>query len=352
MSICRIGVVGGGIVGLTTAYELSRLPDFEVTLFDPAVGAGATYAAAGMLAPTAEIRPGEEASFALQQRSIPAWESMLATFSQTPRLIHRSGTLYVGWDASDRRQLTQFEGVLKIQGAEWRHVLRENEEALLTGLHSSITSGVFLPGDAWLNPDLAVEKILEELNSLGTEIVPESAIEVTPNGLVRTNTNSLQFDAVVLATGAAQLDGSFPSSEHKVRPVRGVTVQLRSDEKFEGPMIRAFIRGRDFYCVNRGSGEFVIGASSEERSDLGIEVGELERLLRDTSELLPFLESATIISTRRGLRPASLSSDPFLERVGNSKVIYSSGHFRHGVTLAPVTAEETVTLVKEILSEG
>ena len=47
-------IVGGGIIGLASAFRLAR-SGHAVTLFDPSVARGATWAAAGMVAPSAEI---------------------------------------------------------------------------------------------------------------------------------------------------------------------------------------------------------------------------------------------------------------------------------------------------------
>ncbi len=76
-------------------------------------------------------------------------------------------------------------------------------------------------------------------------------------------------------------------------------------------------------------------ASSDERRSLGIEVGEFHRLLRDALDIVPELESATVIETRQGLRPATANLAPFIEQIGN-RWFWSSGFYRHGVTLAPL----------------
>jgi glycine oxidase len=350
--VSKIAIVGGGIVGLVTALELLQLPDVEITIFDPSPGKGATYAAAGMIAPTAEMRPNETDSYALQLRAIPAWQEVLGTLQLPLITLQQVGTLYVGWDASDKRQLGQLGNVVRKQGGESSHVDKASHVDLFRGLHPNVSDGLFMPGDAWLEPDFVVPHLLEELRGRGVRLLEMEVLECTPNGVVRTGQGAEEFAAVVLATGAAVLSDRFPATHNTVRPIRGITVFLESTEIWSGPMIRAFIRGRDFYVVNRGNGTFVIGASSEEKSTLGVEAGELERLLRDAIELLPFLETASITTFRRGLRPASMTNDPFLERIDGSKVAYSSGHFRHGVTLAPVTARETSHLVQGILSEN
>ncbi len=52
-------VVGGGVIGLTVAWRLA-VSGRAVTLVDPEPGRGASWAAAGMLAPVAEAHFGEE----------------------------------------------------------------------------------------------------------------------------------------------------------------------------------------------------------------------------------------------------------------------------------------------------
>ena len=66
-------VVGGGIIGLLSAYRLAQA-GFSVDLFDPHIAKGATYAAAGMLAPGGEITSGEQSQYLVQLKSTPSWE--------------------------------------------------------------------------------------------------------------------------------------------------------------------------------------------------------------------------------------------------------------------------------------
>lgn len=348
----RVAVVGGGIVGLAAALELCEMADVEVHLYDPSLGRGATFAAAGMLAPAAEARPGESESYELQAQSIPSWRKVFSKIGLSEADLHSSGTLYVGFDASDRRQLEQLRSVILSHGAEVRVTARGEEEAIFQGVHPNIQTGLFLPNDAWIEPDLVVEALKSTLENRGLIFHEQEVVTCTNSGSITTKQEQADYSAVVLTTGSAPLSIGFPLSKNSVRPVRGITVHLYVDGAPSGPMIRAFVRGRDFYAVNRGAGNFVIGASSEERSEMGVELGELERLFRDAAEVLPFLEGSVVVDIRRGLRPASSTNDPFLERIADSSVVYSSGHFRHGVTLAPVTALETVRLVKEILDEN
>ena len=107
-------------------------------------------------------------------------------------------------------------------------------------------------------------------------------------------------------------------------------------------MIRSYVRGGTFYMVSRPGGYNVLGASSEERRESGAQVGEVQRLMRDALDVVPALETAVVLETREGNRPASDDLRPFFEVLGDGRWAWSSGHFRHGVTLAPIAAVQAL----------
>jgi len=187
---------------------------------------------------------------------------------------------------------------------------------------------------------------------LGVEMIARRvhAIEGDSSGVrVHYEDGLLCADAGILATGALGLpEGATPTGEHAVRPVRGMTVRVNGVDRSGAPTLRCLVRGRPFYMVSRPGGYCVIGASSEERSGPLIEVGELQRLLRDALDVVPELETFSLLETRVGLRPASTNLEPFFEEWPNRRWAWSSGHFRHGVTLAPLTSHSAVDFVNEV----
>jgi glycine oxidase len=127
-----------------------------------------------------------------------------------------------------------------------------------------------------------------------------------------------------------------------------MTVRIDGIDRANSPTLRCFVRGRPFYVVSRPGGYCVIGASSEERSGPLIEVGELQRLLRDALDVVPALETCSLYETRVGLRPASTNLEPFFEEWDDRRWAWSSGHFRHGVTLAPLSARSAIEFVDRV----
>lgn len=345
-------VVGGGVIGLASAFRLAQR-GASVTLFDPDPGKGATWAAAGMIAPVAEIGPGEHENFQLQMGALSAWRDVasdLQSLTGVSLTIVQHGTLLVGWDGSDRRLVEQFAQVAAEFGAEPRRVRRLANPEMFEGVSGRIDDGLLVEGDAWIDPDQAVALLVLANELLGVTVVHQSVLNVYDDRAhVRATTESETFgaDLGIIATGANELPtGAGTSGQHTVRPVHGITVRVRGMDRSAQPMIRSFVRGHSVYMVSRPGGYNVLGASSEERGETGAQVGELQRLLRDALDVLPALETAEVVETRAGNRPASEDLQPFFEILDGGRWAWSSGHFRHGVTLAPLAALDAVRFME------
>ena len=223
-----------------------------------------------------------------------------------------------------------------------RRVTRHESPEIFEGLSPRMNDGLVMDDDAWLDPDEAVRLLRRGLDLLGVVVVPERVLRIGTDaaGVVAYTENAqVRGDRGIVATGSVGLpEGVTPSGDHVVRPVRGITVRVQGIDRSEQPMIRAFVRGRAFYMVSRPGGYCVLGATSEERAEPWVEVGELQRLLRDGLDVVPDLETAVLVEMRNGLRPASADLLPFFECLSGGGWAWSSGHYRHGVTLAPLAA--------------
>ena len=351
MSSRRVVVVGGGIIGLASAYRLARA-GHDVIICDPALGHGATWAAAGMIAPSAEIAPGEESNYRLQCRALDAWRELgddLEELVGENVGIYQRGTLLAGWDASDRRLLEQFAQVAGEFNAPMRRVTRDESPEVFAGLTHRMSEGFIMDDDAWIDPDQAVALLRRGLDALGATVVEELVERVGADGdgvIVETARQTIHAHSGLLATGSTPLpQGAEASGDNVIRPIRGITVRVHGLDRSDQPMIRAFVRGRAFYMVSRPEGYCVLGATAEEKSELVVEVGELQRLLRDALDVVPSLETAAIAELRYGLRPASADLQPFFEEISPRGWAWLSGHYRHGVTLAPLASLEATRFV-------
>src|SRR5262249_57214920 len=101
-------IVGAGVIGLGIAWRLAA-QGAPVRVFDRgAAGAGASHAAAGMLAACAEAEPGEEALIALGRESQARWPGFaqgLLKVSGVDVELRAEGTLVVALTADDQARL-------------------------------------------------------------------------------------------------------------------------------------------------------------------------------------------------------------------------------------------------------
>ncbi|MDO3395990.1 FAD-dependent oxidoreductase [Nocardioides sp. SOB44] len=328
-STARVEVLGAGIVGLAVADELCRR-GHDVRVVDPAPARGASWAAAGMLSPAAEVSHDEPALLDLGRRSQalwPRWAARLGLATST------TGTLLVGRDAADLQEVDRQVALVRRLGGRVEELDARGVRDLEPGLAGRVLGGALLPDDHSIDPRLVLAALLERV-PVQPEPVPPGWAEVT-----------------VLATGstppAAYVDrAGLPPG--LVRGVRGEVLRARTDDP-PSRTVRGWARGRAAYVVPRAGGQVVVGATSEEHdAPPVVTLGGLHALLEAARELLPGLDRAELVEALARDRPGTVDGLPLVGPTRDPALVMATGHFRHGVLLAPLTAE----LVADHLDTG
>src|SRR5204862_6081255 len=100
---------------------------------------------------------------------------------------------------------------------------------------------------------------------------------------------------------------------------------------------------------DRGDGRVVVGGTMEEQGfDTRVTVDGVYRLLEAAWEVLPDVTELEFDGARAGLRPGTPDNLPVIGRGELPNVIWATRHYRHGLLLAPITAEA----VAELLTGG
>lgn len=311
-------MLGAGIIGLTVAEELQRR-GHDVRVVDPRPAGGASYAAAGMLSPAAEVWHGEEDLLRLGAASLALWPELAARLGVA---LRTGGTLLVGQDAGDLQEVHRQVDLLARHGydvVELDHAaLREREPAL-----ARVAGGVLLPDEASVDPRAVCEALLDRV----------------PVGPVRRGA-----ELTVIATGAR-----LPKPWTRlVSGVRGEILRLRSVDP-PRRTVRGWVRGVPVYLVPRDDGGVVLGATSETHDgEPVVTAGGALRLLEAARELWPALDRAELVEGTARDRPATPDGLPLVGPAGVEGVVLAAGHYRHGVLLAPLTAR----LVADHLETG
>jgi glycine oxidase len=295
-----------------------------------------------MIAPIAEAEPSEPALLPLARESAaayPAFVSELIDASGLDPGYRRCGTLLVARDADEAAALERERAFREELGLPVRRVLGSEARALEPALSPTVRLGLEIPDDHAIDPRALCRALCAALEP--DVIVRGEVAEVLPGRGVRLADGSvLEAQQVVIAAGpwSAALPGAPPL---ELRPVKGQILALRDPA---GPgLVERVIRMQPGYLVPRGDGRYVLGATVEERGfDLSVTAGPVWELLRDAIELVPGVSELVIEELMVGIRPGTPDNRPVLGPSGVDGIHWATGHYRHGILLAPITAEIVV----------
>jgi len=350
-------VVGGGIIGLAVAWRAAATGR-RVAVVDPAPGRGATWAAAGMLAPVAEAHFGEGDLARLNLAAAGAWPGFARELeSAAGREVHYrdDGTLVVAGGPSDRAatdRVLAFHLAMGLPADRLGPAACRAAEPLLA---PGVSGGVDLPADHQVDNREVALALESACRAAGVSFVVDrvARVEVADGrvlGVVPADGEPVPADAVVLAAGcrSGAVAGVPEAWRPPVRPVRGATVRLRAPDGAPRltRTVRALVHGRSCYLVPRDDGGLVLGATVEERGfGLDVPLGGVADLVEDARRIVPALDEYELVEVAPGLRPGSPDNGPIVGPTRVDGLLVATGHHRNGVLLAPATADEVIRLL-------
>ena len=386
-------VVGAGIIGLGIAWAVAR-SGRTVCVIDPQPASGATYAAAGMLAPVSELHYQEEQLLELMMASAALYPDFIESLggAETRESGEASGyqrtrTIVVGADAADRQALSDLRMVQQSHGLAVTP-LTTREVRMLEPLLSPQLSGAFqIDDDHQVDPRWLARELQRALTEWARDRrwAHEVFVTQTVAGLLRSaagdvvgvtlqgddgmdgsdNPNSGGATAaptvtareVIIANGlqSAGLDGLPAGLRLPLRPVHGDILRLNVPAHLR-PLVTATVRGVvhgvPVYIVPRVDGSVVIGATAREDGSAAVSAGGVYQLLRDAQVLMPAVAELELVEVLARARPATPDNAPLLGRVADAAsglpiagLIIATGFFRHGVLLMPIAAQICIGLL-------
>lgn len=322
-----VAIVGGGIIGLAIADRAARA-GLGVALHERGtLGEGASHHAAGMLAPVSEAEVGHGGLLEDGLAAARAWPDYARELGV--RLL-TTGTLHVARDRDEAEALDRERAFRERHGLTVERLLPSAARRLEPALAPTVRLALRIPDDHAVDPREVTQALARRVHEAGVAVHEHAPV---------TDLDAVPGRTVVLAAGAwsATLVSDLP-----VRPVKGQILRLRDPGHDDArPLLAHVLRFAGGYLVPRGDGRYVLGATVEERGfDQTVTAGGVYELLRDATELLPGISELVIEESGAGLRPGTPGELPLLERRG--RVLIATGHFRNGVLLAPITAEQVV----------
>jgi glycine oxidase len=373
-----VAVIGGGVIGQCIAWE-ARCSGRSVVVIDDAPGSGASWAAAGMLAPVSELHYQEEGLLELMLESSHLWPAFAANLG-----LAGSGdfgylttpTLAVGADAADRRALMDLRAVQQANGLLVEPLTVREARGREPLLSPAIACALDIPADHQVDPRRLVASLRQVLArhepGAGTAVDGASegfAVDHRATGLLwegdrasgvkLDNGGAVLAGETIVANGlqSAALEGLPDWIQLPLRPVYGDILRLGVPHHLRplvSSTVRGLVHGVPVYIVPRQDGTVVIGATQREdalpavgdtvAAGRAVSAGGVYQLLRDAQVLLPAVAELELLECTARARPATPDNAPLLGRVpapGSAHIaglIIATGFYRHGVLLAPAAA--------------
>ena len=336
-------VVGGGVIGCSIAYHLSKRGVRSALIESRRIGSGASGATVGVVGPLWHVPRTPEHLFALGLRSLEAFPTLAEELREAgidPE-FRQSGILRIALTAGDveamRRDLA-WQGELGLD-VQWlsRDDVLEREPAITP----EVLGGVFSPREGYVRGQRLADSLANAATRLGARVI--EGVEVTGLELegrrvigVRTAGDTWHADHVVLAAGPwSGIAGRWIPDPIPVRPVKGQRILLRKS----GLLPKSPVGYPGAYVVPQVDGDLLIGATRHEGEfDEAITAEALSQMLSAAVRVFPSAGQARFVAARAGVRPGSPDDVPIIGPApGWDGLSIAAGHDVAGIMLSPGT---------------
>ena len=343
-------VVGGGVIGLSLSRELARRGARVALLERGQTGEEASWAAAGMLVPQSESpEPGPLFDLLLEShRLYEEWIRGLEEETGEATGYRRTGVLRCAMDEAEERRLARYLWQRERGHRVERWTAETVAKRLGHGSAASARSALFFPDEGVVDPRKLTRALAASARRRGVDLRTGTEarrfwIEGGRCRGVETDRGRVEADRVVNASGAwsAGFDGSLPVPV-PVEPVRGQIVELA----LAGAAPETVLLADPVYLAPQGGGRVLLGSTIERAGfEKRVTAGSVGRLIVESARLWPPVAEARFVTAWAGLRPGTPDGMPILDGAGVEGLFLATGHYRHGILLAPATARRLADLV-------
>jgi len=344
-------VIGGGVMGVASAWKLAAAGLDVVVLEKSVPGAEASSAAAGILGAHSEAEgPGAMADLLLAGlRRYPAWSRALRRTTGMDVGFRRSGVLHLGLTRRESTRAVARAAWMRGHGRRVRKLDGPSARRLEPAL-GKVEGGVLFPDDARVDPKLFFRAVHIAAGKAGVRF--ESGAYVRRilverrgvRGVVMEGGVEYEAGCVVLAAGSwSSLVLGTPLEKDSVVPARGQMIELDAG----APLLKHVVVGPRCYIVPRDDGRTLVGSTVEfvgYRRE--VTARAVHDLLGAAIQMVPALGNAPLGATWSNFRPYTPDELPILGRTSVDGLLLATGHHRNGILLAPITAEITCALAR------
>lgn len=333
-------IVGGGVIGLSLAWALSKQGTRVLVVERGEPGNEATHAAAGMLAygdhePHQQLKALKLAS----ARLYPEFVHELEDESGLRVDFRREGT--VSFFPEDESPECAARDVTA------QELAKLEPEVSYVALSAGQAGRVLLTPEESIDNRALAAALLKTAKHRGIDISSGLAATeiIEEHGRVAgLRTDRTEFHAPIVVNCAGAWAGRLSPFSLPIVPRKGQCLAVLSDGR---RLLRRTVRGHDVYVVPRSDGRIIIGATVEDTGyDKRVDVATIQRLHQAAANLVPEIGQLRMHEAWAGLRPATLDALPVLGATTLPGYFVATAHFRNGILLSPITARVMSQLVR------
>lgn len=328
-------IVGAGLIGLSLAISLRRQGLRVLVLERGEPGREASYAAAGMLSGS-----GVE---------MPSWLRPLAHASERsyPEFVHELE------DESGLKVDLRDQGtILLSRDGDFPENAQPLSRAELYSLEPALAISARAPGqpltarlmERSVDPRALVAAAIKAAHHRSVDISSGNeakAILISRDRVVGVETEKSSYSTGTVVNCAGAWAGCLSPYRLPVEPVKGQMLAV-----IAAPPLKHVVRAEQVYLVPRSDGRLIIGSTIEQAGyNKRTDVNAIRQLFEKAIELVPGVAAAKEHEAWAGLRPGTPDGLPVLGESTIAGYFVSSGHFRNGILLAPITATVMTDLV-------
>lgn len=343
-SSCDVVCIGGGIVGLATAYELA-LQNVRVTVLDKGpLGGVASWAGAGIISPPPSESACRTAFDKLRRYSYDRMAELAEQLLDETGIdagYRKSGALELARDLQTEAELVECSMIWRRQGVEHQPLSKDEISEKEPHLDKSVMSAFYLPQACQVRNPRMLKALQQACSQRNVQLLPRHPVR----SILLDQPGNVQLELMdgsrmearhVVVTAGAWSSRLLAGVGFETFPVKGqiVTFQTQPDA------IRSIVHLGKRYLVPRSDGLVLVGAT-EEPGLFDVEVtAEAAGDLRDFAlNLFPVLKNCPSGPMWAGLRPAARPAGPVIGPLpADERVWIATGHFRQGLQFSPGTA--------------
>jgi len=348
-SRCDVIILGGGIIGCALAEELARYGQRALVIERGHLGTEASAAAAGILAAQMDL-PTPGPLFDLCQaarRMYPRWVEHLERRSGILVGYLVDGFLYLvmgGREEKAMERQVRWQTKLGLSVERWSRKEVQRHEPSVDG---SVKRGFLFPTEAQVDNVRLMQALAAACRHAGVELREQTLIrrllirEQAVHG-VETDQGVFEAPIVVNCLGSwAAMGGTFPLPL-PVEPVRGQMLAFRAPKR----LLRHAVMSPRAYMVQRRDGRLLVGSTIEFAGfEKALTLEGMHTILGGLHHMSSVVKTCTFLEAWAGFRPYTKDKLPILGKTSIEGLYVATGHFRHGILLAPITAKVMAELI-------